>query len=165
MIAKHRPSPRVIQYSADGTKLLTAGGDGRAIIWDTKTFEPYLRLPVGKFAAAALSPDGQVFAITERGGVISLSEVEGNQPTVVIDTGRRGINSGVSSLAFASRKIIGFGDSGGWLGIANAQTGKILLSAKKHDRGINDLAFSPMRELIATGSDGSIGLFRIVRED
>jgi WD40 repeat protein len=160
-ITKHRPSPRHVQFSGDGTKLLTAGGDGRVIVWDTNTFEPYVRFPVGAFAAASLSSDGRVLAIDERGG-IGLSEIDSTRPDVVIETGRRGVDSGVSSLAFASRESIGFGYGDGWLGIANARTGKILLSAKKHRRAIRDLSFSPMRDLIATaGSDGDICLFRL----
>jgi WD40 repeat protein len=61
-------------YSADGARIVTAGGDGTVKIWDAATGALVRELRKGgtrlRYFIAALSPDGRlVAAIDDEGGV------------------------------------------------------------------------------------------------
>jgi WD40 repeat protein len=146
---------RAIAYSADGSRIATAGFDGTARIWEASTGRELQRLEGhgGLVVGVAFSPDGSRLATTGTEGDI-----------ILWDT-----TSGAALLSWHSHDgaspDVAFSPDGAWLATARsdavarvweAETGRLVLALEGHRAFIWGVAFSADGRRIATGSaDGT----------
>src|SRR4029453_4826626 len=64
VLAGHVKEVYVVAVSPDGSRIASAGGDGKAMVWDTATGQLLLTLAGhgGRIGALAFSPDGERLA-------------------------------------------------------------------------------------------------------
>ena len=85
-------------FSRDGSRFVTANGDGTALVWDTVTGRLLNRLvsPSGQLRSAAFSPDGRWVAAGAVDGSVTVWNVADGQVAAVLQPAcRRGRVSGV----------------------------------------------------------------------
>src|SRR5262249_9071887 len=138
-----------VAFSADSKRLVTAGGDSTARVWDAATGA--LQLELNKYPTeikcAAFSPDGTQIATGSVGGVVIVWDARTGK-------GLREWEAEGARVAFSpdgTRILTGSGSHPGdtWLNqqegvrVWDARTGTLLLDAKGAMGGYCGLAFSP----------------------
>ena len=65
-IAAHSGTAWIVTWKPDGTQFATSGADGRVILWDGRTGEPLVAVPLGKpgsTTTATFLPDGHTLLV------------------------------------------------------------------------------------------------------
>ena len=74
-----------VAFSADGRLVAAVGGDGQAVLWDTKSAKVVRILYTGIVTAAvAFSPDSQTVAIGVSGGGVALYDLRNGRKHLFI---------------------------------------------------------------------------------
>jgi eukaryotic-like serine/threonine-protein kinase len=163
------------QYSADGKRLVTAGVDGSAWVWDTTTGQSVAG-PFKHGAAiryAEFSPDGRQVVTAGADGACRLWDAGTGAP-IGLPLKQEGGDPCVWVARFdpsGERLITEFRREGqnSFLCVWNARTGQRLWSTDKHDWRVN-LAVSTTGKWLATGPAGGlvrlrdVGTGRVIRE-
>ena len=154
----HTDSPTVVQFSADGKKILSAGRDGVAMVWgnDGRRLS-ILKGHTGAVTAAAFSPDGNRVITASEDNTSMLWNVDGALIQVLA-----GHKEQVTAAVFSpnGRRILTTSKDGtARLWDENGQNPIILAG---HTDAVLAGAFSPDNSLVATtGADQTIRLWRI----
>jgi WD40 repeat protein len=159
--ANRRPLT-ALALSPDGKRVLTAGLDYMARVWDPDTGKetrslPFLTTNYGTPRSVAYSPDGSLFAVGFSQGVTYVSKAEGfenNWPRVF-----KNHDAFISCVAVApdNRRVV----TGSWdktVKVTEAQTGKVVLTFTRHQGEVDFLAVSADGRLVLSG-----GRDRVVR--
>ncbi len=100
------------EFSPDGTRLLTAGRDGRARVWDVESGDSVMRLEghSGAVEGAVWSPDGRWVATGDSGGTVRLWDATTGALWLTLE-GHTGI---VVDLSFSAdgRRLASTGENG-----------------------------------------------------
>jgi WD40 repeat protein len=150
----------IAAFSRDGTKIVTAGKDGTAIIWNTATGRLVRELPrsAEEVDSAAFSPDGtKVVTANKDGSAIVWETATARLITTLRIPGHFGA---FDSAAFSpdGTKVL-TANEGGTVNVWNAATGQRLTMMQGHSGSVESAAFSPDGNRIA--SAGADGTFRI----
>jgi WD40 repeat protein len=80
VLAGHVKEVYVVAVSPDGSRIASAGGDGKAMVWDTATGQLPLTLAghVGRIGALAFSPDGERLATGGHDKTVKLWNIGGH---------------------------------------------------------------------------------------
>jgi WD40 repeat protein len=99
-------------FSRDGTRVVTANGNGTALVWDTVTGRLLHRLtsPSGQLRRAAFSPDGEWVAAGAVDGSITVWNLADEQVAAVIQQHAEAIFS--VDFSADGRRILGASDDG-----------------------------------------------------
>ena len=152
---------RRISCSKDG-KLLAALTTAGTWLYRVEDLSEPAYIPSDPFSAA-FSPDGEIIAIGEKDGSISLWRIKGMERISTL----KGHADEVTALCFSpDGELLA---SGGWRNdgaviIWDARGGRRTAVLKGHPGGVTDLRFSPDGKLLASVSF-SEGLIRIWRAD
>jgi WD40 repeat protein len=143
-LAGHLDRVRDVAVSPDGSRIASAGGDGRAIVWDAETGERLLILAghEGFVEAVAFSPDGQQVVTAGRDGTVKIWNVAGH-------------TGGVHSVAFSPVESIlatAGGDHTAMLWDVSTATPRWRRTLHGHGGKIYRLAFDPTGHLLATAA-------------
>jgi WD40 repeat protein len=66
-LLEHKGRVPIVRFAAHGTRILSAGHDKQAIVWNCSDHLPVMKLPLpGPIVAADLSPDGQLLATVQK---------------------------------------------------------------------------------------------------
>jgi WD40 repeat protein len=140
--------PVNIAFSPDSKRIVTAGGDQTARVWDAATGALQLELkePAGTVNGAAFSPDGTQI-VTGSGGLVKLWDAR---------TGKALLDwkaQGVARVAFSpdGGRILTGDLYEGAVRVWDAKTGKVLLEAKGMMSAHSVVAFSPDGQRIVVG--------------
>jgi WD40 repeat protein/serine/threonine protein kinase len=138
-------------YSADGARIVTAGGDGTVKIWDAATGALVRELRGGdarlRYFTAALSPDGRlVAAIDDRGDAARVWDAATGTPVAEI----HGDGLGFPGLAFSSDGRWLAVTGGGDVRVTDAQTWRPVLTIR--GPRVRSLAFDPTGARLVTGT-------------
>lgn len=152
----HTKAVRAVAFSADGSRLASAGHDGTVIIWDYCTGDELsvLTAHTGGVSTVAFSADGSRLATTGADGKVAIWDPSTGAElhTFTDDRGR------IHSVAFTSDGMrLASAGLDGTVKISDPSTGEDLASLVGHSAYINSLAFAPDGTRLASGSaDGTL---------
>lgn len=144
----HSDAIHTVRWSPDGTRLLSAGDDGRLFVWSAADGEPLLRLNEPGVTGAAWSSDGAQFATINYDAYIILWDAASGQSGARYELPGR-LPSGFAWGA--ADRLLAAGIEGA-LVLVDAADGTLLRRIPLPggvDERISDLAFSPDGRQIA----------------
>ena len=148
-----------INYSPDGERLLTRGGDHSAKVWESRSGKMLVVLEPtsGYLIDASFLSNDQVVTVNERGYVESW-EIPGG---IRIDASDSGILDVVCLASSLDGETLALGDKAGRLWLMKTAHGAARLMSSTHKGPITDLAFSEGASLLATaGEDGVVEIWQ-----
>jgi WD40 repeat protein len=150
-----------VQWSADGARLMTVGGDSGAKVWDYARGNLIAALPPAIDDAfvfdAALSPDGRTAVTAEGRETVELRPVDGEGASVELS----GHTDAVNSVSFdgSGDRVLTASDDG-TARIWDAADGDQLQVLNNDGFPVRDAAFSPRETLVATsGANGELRIW------
>jgi WD40 repeat protein len=159
-LAAHPGALVDLATSPSGDRLLTAGWDGSARMWDLEL----LGAPVaagaalgphtGEVRSVAFSPDGQTIASASADRTVRLWEVKTGLVTRVLD----GHAGGVSRVVYSpDGRLLASAGEDHQVRLWDAATGEPLKVLAGHDQAVWGLGFSPDGKLlVSTSNDGTL---------
>lgn len=144
-----------LEFSPDGSRLVTASGDQTAKVWDAMTGDRLSLLNhEDAIYSASFSPDGAQVATSGQAGVLRIWDAE---------TGDLMKEIGDSGEALAGNKfspdgtLVAAGTIGGAAMVWDVRTGDEFLTLEGHDLAVNSVSFSPDGQRLATASQDGTG--------
>lgn len=149
-----------LAVSADGRTAISRADNNAVTRWDLGTGQALGTWTVpGASVAAALSPDGTVWAVGTASGDIEVGGDAG--PTLTLS----GHGDAVSVLAFARPDLIVSGSGDGTVRVWDLGVGRELRCLRGHGVGVSSVAASADgRRVLSGGADGAIHLWDLGRE-
>lgn len=144
-----------VNWSLDGTKILSAGMDGTARIWDAETGREVLRFDAhdGPVNSAAWSPDGERAATASDDGTARIWDADTGQDLQMFEIVGTEV-TGVDWSPDGSQIAASYTD--GLVRIWQVDTGQQVYAFPGHTASVLDVDWSPTGDRIASlGSDGS----------
>lgn len=164
-----------LDFSADGTQLLSAATDGRALLWDVQSrqiIQGFEHDDSG-INAAHISADGSLIVTGTQGGQGFLWEVESGDmlATIELEAQLEDVEADpVTAVAFAppddtgeAPSILALGYDSGRLRIWDFATEAFSVETQPHNSRINDLIFSPDGHFVYTASNDETARRTMVR--
>lgn len=150
----HSDWVRAVQYSPDGTMLVSAGRDGQIIRWDTQTRRP-IGAPLFRHTGAvndiSIRPDSAVIASVGADLSVRLWDAANGE---IVWEALTEHTAPVWSVAYSpDSALLATGDEAGTIILWNAVTGDVIQRIDNaHDDAVYDLAYSPDGRLLASAS-------------
>jgi WD40 repeat protein/serine/threonine protein kinase len=164
LVHEWRPSDApiyLLHFRTDGRRLLSVDEQGKAIWWDTLTWQAGRTFTVGGDPLAAapgllgrtVSPDGRLLAIGTWTGAVRWLDAETGE---LLDTTSGGHAVGVTGISFSRDNKLAASVSGdGTVAFWDPSSLRLITAFKGHMLGAHAAAFSPDgRRLVTGGSSG-----------
>lgn len=158
-LAGHHDWVRALDFAAKGEELLTAGNDGRVLLWslaestEFKTADPKpIELHRGKPALAALrcAHHHPWLGVVGRESTVRMFDLSTRKQIREIT----GPSNDLRAIAFSvDDSLLAVAGSAGKITIWNAGTGEVVAELAPHRRMIHALAFSPDGKFLASAGD------------
>src|SRR5205085_2189671 len=145
--------------SADGRRVLTAGKDGGARVWDPVTHRTFAYIwDMGPIRAAAFSPDGSRFAVAADAGARVYDAATGKPVTPPLR--HDGATTCVSFSPNGRQMVTGSDDRAAR--VWDATTGEPVTPPLRHSQPVRDACFSPDgRRVLTASADGATRLWEV----
>ena len=155
----------VLRFSADGQRLLCAGGvgaeSGKAVVFETKTWTRVASLgdELDAILTAEQSPDGSRIVVGGSGRVV---KVIANPDGKVLQTFRKSTDWVTAAGFSPDGLLVAAGDRFGGLFLWEARSGKEFLALRGHQKGINAIGWIAQADtLVTAGEDGVIQVWNL----
>jgi WD40 repeat protein len=149
----HAGGTYAVEFSPDGTLLVTAGADRTVKLWNARTGDLVRSLKghTEDVWTARFSPDGKQVASGDRDAQVRLWNVETGETVHVLG----GHNGAIAALAFsADGRRLASASMDKTVKVWESATGKELLHLQGHTRSVTAVLFSPDgRLLLSAGGD------------
>jgi WD40 repeat protein len=144
-------------FSPDGGTLATIGNDQRVVLWDVRSGQERLSLlgDGSPITAIAFAPDGRTLAAIGGGDRITLWDALSGQERFVLLANRFGAHATKIAFSPDSSALASIGDNDAQAIVWDTTTGTARLVLSDHSDAVNDVAFSPNGEVLATGGQDS----------
>ena len=159
---KHGPPVTQVNYSDDGTLLLSAARKGAARLWDLKTEALIAEIPTGEGENrdVKLSPTGDVVAVAKDDGRVRMTEVSSLK---VLHQFRP--NPGIEVVAWSpDSSLIATGSYSGAIRVWSLEDGLLKFESGTGLGQIGDLEFLDDRVLSAVGTTGQLLMLDVQAE-
>jgi WD40 repeat protein len=148
----HKETINGIFFRADGRRLLSVDTKGKAIWWDTLTWQDVQTFTVEPFLGTAVTPDGRLFVVgTETGVVHWLNAETGDILATRSDAHRHSVVGIAFSADGTQAASVGYD---GRVAIWNPSSRELITAFKGHLLGAHRVTFSPDNRRLATVSVG-----------
>jgi WD40 repeat protein/cell division protein FtsL len=148
----HKDSVRLLRFRADGMRLLSIDAQGKAIWWDTLTWQAGQTFVAELYGREAVSPDGRLLASGDVGAMRWLN-AETGELLATTTGGHRNYLGGVAFSGDGSR--VASVDQDGTVAIWDPSLFKQIDALEGHMRVAHGVAFSPDgRRLVTGGGSG-----------
>src|SRR5439155_1518074 len=140
----HRGPVNSVQWSPDGRRVITAGDDGTAQVWDILTGKP-VTLPLrhaGKVTLAAFSPDGRRVVTASADHTARLWDAATGKPV------GRPMDHSTGRVVFSPDSRLLVGNSTVW----DVATGQRVVYLNGHTSDVTTACFTPDGRRVVTGS-------------
>ncbi|MBN2309042.1 MAG: protein kinase [Candidatus Hydrogenedentes bacterium] len=154
----HTDSVCSVAISPDGARLITAGADQAARVYDLSTGAVLrtIQSPGGALLGVAISPDGARFAIASDSGAVAIHDMDSGQALAVLD----GHDKAVNAVAFSPDGALLATVSNDDTIILWDAAGTPIRTLRGHLNDVAAVAFSPDGRLVAAGSrDNTVSLW------
>jgi WD40 repeat protein len=147
----HDANVRSVAFSSDGTRIVTASGDGTARVWDPRSGNELLVLRGhnGGLGQAVFSPDGSRVLTASRDATARVWDASNGQPLMVLDHHE----SSVNAVAYApdGTRIVTAGEDND-IRLWDAATGNLMDKSSGKGRGhFLSVEYSPLGGQVVTG--------------
>jgi WD40 repeat protein len=142
---------RAVAYSPDGSRVITAGDDGAARVWDAASGQLLLTLTghYGLIYSVAFSPDGKRLATASLDKTAKVWDASSGIELLTLS----GHSSGVLSVTFSpDGRRLATGSADRTARLWDAASGHELQAFSGHSKTVYAVAFSPDGRRLATGS-------------
>jgi WD40 repeat protein/serine/threonine protein kinase len=151
----HKEQIRLLRFRADGTRLLSVEAEGKAIWWDTLTWQPARTFVVDSTYSLGhgdVSPDGRLLALRIAGGLRWLNAETGELLATTTGAHRHP----VTGIAFSGdgSQVASVAEDG-TVALWDPSSFKLIVAFKGHMLGAHGVAFSPDGRRLATGGGSS----------
>ncbi|BAY41482.1 WD-40 repeat-containing protein (plasmid) [Nostoc sp. NIES-2111] len=144
----HSQAIRSINFNTAGNKLVSAGDDGKPILWDLDGNKLYVFPYQGKVKGVTFSPDNKLIATVGENGEAFIQDISNNQPRIQL-IGHKG-NVNTVNFSLKENKLATAGDDG--TVILWDYFGKQLKQFKTYQGSVTQLRFTRDGKLLATAS-------------
>jgi WD40 repeat protein/tRNA A-37 threonylcarbamoyl transferase component Bud32 len=157
----HEGAITAVEYTPDGRRIISAGSDGTARIWDRAGGEPrVLRGHRSQVLSMAVSRDGKRLATASNGGNARVWRLDTGAEPVVL----RGHAARITGIAWlADGRHLATSSSDSTLRIWNVESGRTVRVLRDPAGPLPSLAVSPDGVHVATGSTDGARLWSIDR--
>ncbi|QDU21931.1 serine/threonine-protein kinase [Urbifossiella limnaea] len=151
----HKSAVSSVNYSPDGTRIVTGSWDKTARVWDARTGTPLLDLTghTGQVSGVSFSPDGTRIVTgggnQDQTGEINVWDAQTGMPVPELNGHTHNLTS-VSFSPDGTRIVTGSLDK--TAKVWDVRTGTLVLDLKGHTSGVTSVSFSPDSTRIVTGS-------------
>nr|MDJ0911806.1 WD40 repeat domain-containing protein [Woeseiaceae bacterium] len=142
----------IATFSADGSRVLTAGGDGTAAIWDAATGAEMHRLRVDGEAVAAFSPDGERVIAGGTDGLVAVWDTSSGQELYSLP-----IEDGVQFVAISDGSLSLTVGNDEWISIWEEE--RLIQRSYVPDAWHAALSPDNSRALVTTNNEGVVVLW------
>jgi WD40 repeat protein len=158
--AGHSNDVHAVVVDSKGSTLMSAGDDGRILIWEIGTGKLLHSLPGHdkQIPALALSPDDRLLASGSRDDTIRIWDVSHGQLLTTL----RGHTNDVMSVKFSTRgDLLASGSYDGTVRIWQVASGKPVKALVGHTSWVYGVAFSPDSMRLASAGDHSVRVWNV----
>jgi len=154
-LSGHANGVESLRVRRDGRTLYTAGLDGTVFVWDLvgsrRLARPFKASAGGDEFAAAVSPDGRLFARAHEDGAITITDTRTLAPRAPFRVG-----GGGESIRFRfvpGSRLLVVGREEGFLALVDSDSGRVIQRLRGHRGVIYTPGISADGRLLVTGSD------------
>jgi WD40 repeat protein len=152
VLAAHKGAAYCVVFSADGTRLASAGKDGRVKLWDPATgnLAREFHGHAGEVNGVAFAPDGRTLASAGDDGAVKLGDVAtGRERAQLVKASRPAV-----CVAFApDGRLLVAGYDDGQIRSWKFPSGQALPAFQAHRERVEFLAFAPDGQTLATAAE------------
>ena len=154
-LSGHANGATAVRLTRNGRTLYTAGLDGRVLVWDLvgtrRLGRPFKASEGGDEFAAALSPDGRLFARGQEDGTIVITDTRTLRPRSSIRVVQTG--DGLRVRWVPGSRLLVVSSVNGFLAVVDGATGRVVRRLRGHRGRIFTPGISADGRLLVTGSD------------
>ena len=154
-LSGHASGVESLRITRDGRTVYTAGLDGTVFVWDRvgsrRLARPFMASAGGDVSAAAVSPDGRLFARGQDDGAITITDMRTFSQRTPI---RAGGSGGSMRLRFVpGSRLLVVTRAEGFLALVDSDSGRIVRRMPGHRGDIYTPGISADGRVLATGDD------------
>jgi WD40 repeat protein len=168
LLLNHDDFVQTAEWSADGSKILTAAGDGTVRVWDALNGVELLRITEGAPKLARWSPDERlILTVDEEDLTAKIWDVATRSERLTLNL--KNINGGIEINRYewepwspsGDHILLYFGD--GTVKIWDAENGEALQTLAGHQGWVSEALWSPGGDLIASSGweDGQVIVWQV----
>lgn len=161
----HRYAVRAIAISADGQRLASTSSDRTIKLWNLQTGQLLrtitLQTADGIANTVLISPDGKRLATASDRNTLQLWDATTGQPIRTLVSQATSLPSKLPLAFSPNGQLLATADSDRSIKLWNANTGARLITLRKHNNPIQNLAFSPDSQRLASSEEKTAYLWNL----